>query len=261
MSGLPSAIYEGEVVHKRLRPFPHALRYRVFSLLIDCADLEQLDSRLRLFSHNRFNLVSLHEADHGNGGPLHDHLDDLAAQSGAGKRINRFMLLCYPRILGCAFNPLSVYFGLDGDDRVVLVAYEVNNTFGQRKTYVLPVDNDPQGVVSQSCRKRLYVSPFNDVSGHYAFHVTPPAESLTVGVALSTSDGPLLKAHFRGHRKELTDSALISALLRNGWLTLKVIAGIHLEAAKLWWKGLRTVPRPPAPTEAVTFIPSAKEGP
>ena len=139
-------------------------------------------------------------------------------------------------------------------DAVRLLIYEVNNTFGQRKTYVLPVVAQEQGqAISQSCAKELYVSPFNDVSGTYSFHLTPPGESLTVGVALRNADGPLLKAHFRGERRPFSDAALLRALARTGWLTLKVTLAIHFEAARLWLKGLRLVKRPPAPTNPVTY--------
>jgi DUF1365 family protein len=140
------------------------------------------------------------------------------------------------------------------------VIYEVNNTFGQRKTYVLPAEADGNGMISQSCRKRLYVSPFNDVSGSYDFHITPLADDLTVGIALKDDAGPLLKAYFRGRRKQLTTANLLRALRRTGWMTVKVIAGIHYEAAKLWLKGMRPVRRPPGPNNPITFINVPREG-
>ncbi|MFZ2102465.1 MAG: DUF1365 domain-containing protein, partial [Oricola sp.] len=164
------------------------------------------------------------------------------------------MMLCYPRILGYAFNPITVYYGLDAGDRVCLTVYEVNNTFGERHTYVLPAVQEHDAPIAQSCAKRLYVSPFNGPKGTYSFHLTPPLDELTVGVALRDADGPVLKAHFHGRRQPLTDAALLRALARTGWLTVKVMVAIHYEALKLWLKGLRLRPRPAAPASAIDFV-------
>lgn len=262
MTKICEALYLGSVVHKRMRPRPHALKYSVFSCLFDCNHLEQLDARLRLLSYNRFNVFSLYDRDHTDGERLSDYLRTIAQESGYGEEISRFMMLCYPRILGYVFNPLTVYFGLDEDECVRLVVYEVRNTFGERKTYVLPTDAGPDGLVSQECRKRFYVSPFNAVEGRYSFHATPLcADELTVGVALKTNDGPLLRAHFRGGRRPLSDASLLNALARTGWMTVKVMAGIHYEAIKLWAKGLRVVKRPPPPATPISYISTPKEEP
>ena len=259
MSRPGEAIYDGTVVHTRLRPRVHTLRYRVFTVLLDCARLDALDRRLRLFSHNRFNLVSFHDRDHGEGTPLGTYLAGLAERAAGGEAVRRFLMLTYPRVLGYAFNPLTVFLGLDDDDGVRLVIYEVNNTFGERKSYVLPAEPDENGLIRQSCRKRLYVSPFNSVDGTYSFHISPVGDDFTVGVALRGPDGPLLKAYFRGRRKELTDGELLRALGRTGWMTAKVTAGIHYEAAKLWLKGLKPVTRPAGPDTPVSFIDTPRE--
>lgn len=248
------AIYDGTVVHKRLRPTPHALRYRVFSLLLDVDQIAKSDSELRLFSYNRFNLFSVYDRDHGDGGSIASHIHAVARRSGHGDNVRRILMLCYPRVLGYVFNPVTVYFGLDDQARVRLLVYEVNNTFGERKTYVLPAEPDNADVINQSCEKRFYVSPFNSNEGRYRFHVAGPGDALTVGVALSTNDGPLLKAHFRGDRKPFGDRPLLRSLARTGWLTAKVMAGIHFEALKLWLKGNRIVRRPPPPEEPITYI-------
>lgn len=249
------AVYDGTVVHKRLRPRLHALRYKVFSLLLDVSHLDEAAQKLRVFSHNSFNLISIYDADYGDGSSLPDYLQGIARQGGYGDTITRFRMLCYPRILGYVFNPLTVYFGLDREDRIRLLIYEVSNTFGERKTYVLPaVTNTDQDIIAQSCRKRFYVSPFNTGEGRYRFHVTAPRDALTVGIALDDGDGPLLKAYFQGTHAPFSDRALLQSLGRTGWMTVKVIAGIHFEAAKLWLKGVRIVRRPPPPKDPITFV-------
>ena len=249
-----SALYFGEVVHARTRPVTHALKYKVFSLLFDLDDIDGLAQNLRLFSRNRFNLFSLYDADFGDGGAdLKTYLHGLATEAGMAETISRFSMLAYPRILGYAFNPLTVYFGFDAQDHVCLTIYEVHNTFGERKTYVLPAHPDANGLIYQHCPKQLFVSPFNKVEGTYSFHITPLADTATIGVSLKDADGPKLRAHFRGHREALTDRNLLWAITRTGWMTPKVTAGIHIEALKLWLKGLRLQKRPVPPKPVSVF--------
>lgn len=254
------AIYFGTVSHTRMVPVLHSLRYKVFTLLFDCANLDALDKRLSLFSHNRFNLFSFYDADHGDGSPLPDYLHRVADQAGYGDKNLSFKMLCYPRILGYAFNPLTVYYGVDVDGVTRLLIYEVNNTFGDRKTYVLPAEPDENGLIWQKCAKELFVSPFNKVEGTYSFHVTPMDDDLTVGVALKDSAGPKLKAFFHGQREALTNKNLLRALARTGWMTVKVMIGIHYEAAKLFFKGLRTKQRPTPPKNPITYVKLSDEG-
>ncbi|MFZ2102046.1 MAG: DUF1365 family protein, partial [Oricola sp.] len=132
MSGPGEGLYIGDVVHTRVRPLHHKLKYCVFAVLFDCDALDTLDRRLRLFSRNRFNLFSLYDRDHGDATAIRAYLDGVASGMGMGGTVKRFMMLCYPRILGYAFNPITVYYGLDAGDRVCLTVYEVNNTFGER---------------------------------------------------------------------------------------------------------------------------------
>ncbi len=67
MPGLQSALYTGSVMHHRLRPREHRLRYSIFYLLLDLDEIDALAGGLRLFSRNRFNLFSFHDSDHGEG--------------------------------------------------------------------------------------------------------------------------------------------------------------------------------------------------
>lgn len=158
-----------------------------------------------------------------------------------------------PRVLGMVFNPLTVYFCHRADGGLQAMLYEVNNTFGQRHSYLIPVTGDVRGALRQRCDKRFYVSPFMDMGLSYAFRVTLPDESLSLGVDAHDAAGPVLLAAFTGRRRPLTDARLLAAFLAHPLLAGRVLGGIHWGALKLWWKGMRLRPRPAPPAEAVTI--------
>ncbi len=250
-----SGLYEGLVTHVRTRPRRHRLGYRIFQLLLDLDELDRLDGALRLFGHNRAALVSFHDRDHGRGeGPLRAHVEAELAKAGIDIRGGPVRLLCMPRVLGQAFNPLSLYFCHDRSGALAAILYEVNNTFGERHSYLIPAEAPAADRVRQACDKLFFVSPFMDMAMGYAFEIRPPGEELFVGVTSSDARGPMLLATFAAKRAELTDRALASAVLRHPLLALKVLGAIHWEALKLILKGVGLRRRPPVPAEAVTVV-------
>jgi DUF1365 family protein len=232
------AIYVGDVVHKRARPRRHSLRYRVFSMLVDLDRLEALDQKLRLFSLNRFNLVSLVTGDFGprDGTSIAAFIRRKAAAAGAPD-IARIRMLAYPRLFGFAFNPITVYFCENAVGETVFLAYEVSNTFGEYHFYQAAVTADGDHIQHQA-DKALFVSPFNTLDGTYRFSIRPPAEKVFMGITLSTGEGGLLTAYFEGEHRPLTDATLLKLLLAYPFMTAKVVVGIHWEALLLWLKGV-----------------------
>ncbi|WP_193336214.1 DUF1365 domain-containing protein [Devosia beringensis] len=232
------AIYAGDVVHKRARPKRHALRYRVFSMLVDLDQLEALDRSLRFFSLDRFNLVSLVTRDFGprDGSSIAAFIRGKAAAAGAGE-IARIRMLAYPRLLGFAFNPITVYFCDDAEGVTRFLAYEVSNTFGEHHFYEATVAGHGEELHHEA-RKAFYVSPFNTLEGSYRFSVRAPDEQVFVGITLSTGEGGILTAYFEGKRRPLTDKILLKLLLAYPFMTAKVVLGIHWEALLLLLKGM-----------------------
>ncbi|SDR45600.1 hypothetical protein SAMN05444161_4072 [Rhizobiales bacterium GAS191] len=247
----PACLYDGHVMHKRLRPLIHRFRYRVFSLLIDLDRLEEASRLSPVFSVNRSNLVSFHENDHGRGDgtALAVQARLLAHEAGVIGEVTRVTLLCYPRILGYVFNPLSVYYLHDRSGALACVLYEVHNTFSQRHIYVAPVRSgelDATGL-RQARDKLLYVSPFIDMAMRYEFYLKPPGDTVFLRIRERDRDGPLLVASFAGAKRALSTRRLLASCLAIPALTFKVVAAIHWEALKLWLKGARLVPRPAPP--------------
>jgi DUF1365 family protein len=242
-----AALYFGEVMHARLKPIGHRFSYRVMSLLIDLDRLEAADRQSRLFGVNRAALYSFHETDHGerDGSALRRYAQRRAADCGIDLTDGRVLLLCYPRLFGYAFNPLSAYFCYRADGGLALLIYEVRNTFGELHAYVLPVrpGEISEAGVRQVQDKRFYVSPFIEMAMRYHFRVSPPAERVKLRILETDRDGPLLAATFHGRRRALTTTALLRSLFALPLVTLKIAAAIHWEALRLWLKGARLVPR------------------
>lgn len=255
MSTLTSCLYEGTVVHKRLGPHRHAFSYRVFALCLDVDEIDVLDRRLRLFSRNKCNLLSFRDADLGAEGSepvavkVRRLLDECELTS-CGAHI---ALVCYPRLLGYVFNPLSVYFCHDSNGAIGAVVYEVSNTFGERKSYVIPAER-ASSAISQTCAKEMCVSPFTGASGSYGFHCIAPSERTVIGVNFREGSQPVLKTHFRGERRPLTDTTIAAAVARHPLMTLKVMSAIHFEALRLWVKGVPLVTRHTSPSYSFTIV-------
>lgn len=242
-----AALYVGEVMHARLKPIGHRFSYRVMNLLIDLDRLDEADRQSPLFGVNRAALYSFNEADHGerDGSPLRAYAQACAAGRGIDLTGGQVLLLCYPRLLGYTFNPLSVYFGYRAGGELALVIYEVRNTLGDIHSYVLPVK---QGEISaagvrQSQEKMFYVSPFIAMAMRYHFRVLPPAERVQLRILETDHDGPLLAATFNGRRRALNTITLLRTAFALPLVPFKIIAAIHWEALRLWLKGARLVPR------------------
>ena len=251
-----SALYAGAVVHRRLAPKDHLFRYSVFSLLIDLDELEEVDRRCRLFSVNRWNLFSFFERDHGDGEPggLKAYVTRTLARAGVDGSGLKVSLLCYPRMLGYVFNPISVYFCSDAAGRHVALLYEVTNTFGERHSYLFRLEGDASAPFKHSCRKALYVSPFIEMDALYSFCVVPPGERLAVSIRETDSSGPVLNASFTGRRIALRDRVLARFGLSYFLLGVRIMAAIHWQAFRLWWKGVQVHRHKARKSKGITLV-------
>ena len=263
MTGPVSSLYEGVVLHRRLRPRKHQLRYRVFFLLLDLDEIANLDRRLKLFSRNKRNFFTFHDRDYGSGSgePLKAQLTAILEKAGIETEEGKILVLTMPRVLGYAFNPLNVYFCYRKDGSLAATVYEVNNTFGQRHSYALPVERTETGEAAvQRCPKSFYVSPFMDMAMTYEFRLRSPGERVSLSITGSDADGRLIVASLSSRRRPLTDWTLVRAFIRSPFLGHKVFAGIHWEALWIWAKGIRIRRRPLPPDKSITF-PGTVAGP
>ena len=237
-----SYIYNGEVIHKRFKPKVHYFRYKVFSLLIDLDELNTLNNLIPYFSYNRFNLISFYDKDHGyrDGSSLKQWVIKNLNDAGIKDQEINIKLLCYPRIFGYVFNPLSVFFVYDKSKSLIAILYEVKNTFGEQHTYVFQINSD-QNIIENSCIKKFFVSPFMDLKSEYFFKILIPGNKLSIVIDQRDSEGKLLFASQDGKRCELTSKNLLFSYLKHPLMTFKIISAIHFEALRLWLKGIKLV--------------------
>ncbi len=233
-----SALYTGTLMHARRTPARHVFRYPVSYWLVDLDELGELARRLRLFSANGRNVVSLRDSDHFDGtAPLKQAVVEVAADPS----IERVLMLTQPRVLGYVFNPVSFYWCYRGDGSLACVVAELNNTFGERLPEVL---RGPE--LRYEHRKRLHVSPFFGLDQSYEYAFSQPGDEVWARIHVRDDAGARpLTAVLHGRRRELTDRSVAELLLRYPLQPLQVIALIHFEALRLWLKRVPFHHKPP----------------
>ena len=231
-----SCIYNGEINHTRFKPVKHFLNYKTFSLLIDLDEIEQLDKSISIFSHNKFNIFSFYNKDHGDrdGSCLKKWVISNLKKYKIEGNISKIKILCYPRIFGYVFNPLSIFYCYE-NDKLKSIFYEVKNTFNEQHTYIFKIKDGEE--IKQKCKKKFYVSPFMDMETFYNFKLINPNQRLSVMIKQTDAEGTVLTATQTGDKKEFNFKQLLINFFRYPLMTLKIISSIHFEALLLWKKG------------------------
>lgn len=250
MSATPAAVlYPSRVMHRRLVAPLYRFVYKVFYVLWDLDRLDEAVAGTRLVSRNRFNVLSFRDRDHGDGKtPLRAWAETLLQQAGVSLDGGRIRLLAFPRLFGFAFNPISLWYCEHRDGSLRAVIAEVRNTFGEKHCYLLASGGEPlpyqQPLDKDKC---FHVSPFFDLVGRYRFTLEEPGERLRVLIHETRDGVPILDATLAGERRPLSDAAVLRQVLAMPLMTLKVVAGIHWEALKIWLRGARFHPKPALP--------------
>ena len=231
-----SCIYNGEVTHTRFKPVRHSLKYKTFSLLIDLDEISQLDKSIGIFSHNKFNIFSFYDKDHGDrdGSNLKEWIILNLKKFDIKENITNIKILCYPRILGYVFNPFSIFYCYE-KDKLIAIFYEVKNTFNEQHTYIFKIKNNEE--IVQKCKKKFYVSPFMDMETYYNFKLKNPNDKLSVFIKQTDVEGTILTATQTGDKKEFSFKQLAINFFKYPLMTIKIIGSIHYEALLLWKKG------------------------
>ena len=237
-----SSIYNGQVIHKRFKPKVHSFKYSVFSLLIDLSELELLDKKVNFFSYNKFNWISFYDKDHGerDGSSLIDWVNKNLKKNNITSEKIKIKILCYPRIFGFVFNPLSVFYVYNSNNNLISILYEVKNTFGEQHTYIFRVEKDGN-LIQNNCTKKFHVSPFIKMNCNYFFRLLKPGNKISVIIDQYENEDKILYASQDGIRTDFNTKYLVKSFLNHPLMTFKIIIAIHYEAFKLWSKGIKFI--------------------
>ena len=239
-----SIIYDGKVIHKRFKPKQHYFKYKVFSLLIDIDELEIIQKKIKIFSYNKFNILSFYNIDHGprDGSSLTKWVKKNLVKAKININEVSIKLLCFPRFFGYVFNPLSIFYCYDKYGQLRAVLYEVKNTFNEQHTYVFR-SKPSSKIILHKCNKKFYVSPFIEMKTFYNFRLSKPKNNIDILIKQTDIKGPLLIARQTGKKINLNSKNLLYQFLKHPLMSFKVIAAIHFEAFRLWIKGVKLVKR------------------
>lgn len=250
-----SKIYVGTVAHERKSPRVNRFRYGVYFIYADLDELEALGASLRLFSVDRPNLFSLRLKDHGprDGSPWRPWIDTTLARAGIDLEGGPVRLLTFPRVFGFKFYPVSFWYCFHADGTCRAVLAEVQNTFGDHHNYLLHNGGavyDWRGAPEKV--KVFHVSPFIEMDAHYRFHVSEPAERLSVSIFDYVKGPLLLVAAVSLGARPLTDGQIIKTFLRFGPMSARAWLLIHFQAVRIIAKRIKYVPRTEPPAEETT---------
>lgn len=239
-----SCLYECRVMHQRFTPRRHRFEYGIFMLAVDLSELDSLHRHLRFFSRNRRNLYEFRDRDHlvtdRPATDLREHLTCWLATQGVDLPADgRVLLVTLPRVFGYIFAPVSFYFCHHADGRPIGAVAEVQNTFGELKPYFIPSEPSGEGERFRLIApKHFYVSPFSQLELSFDFKLRTPGDRLEISVNDVAGEQTVLISTLVGQRRPLTDAELMRLTVRYPLVTLRVIALIHWQAFRLWWRRL-----------------------
>jgi len=241
---IDSGLFVGTLRHRRFTPVAHAFTYPLFMALLDIDRVSALMRVSAVTSYNRWNWASFDDRDHlgDPSRPLRERLVVDAARHGIELPDGPIFLLTHLRYLGYCFNPVSFFYCFDRAEQLQVVLAEVRNTFGGTHNYWLRPDS-ASPTFRAAATKSLYVSPFMPVDLEYAFALTPPASRLVAHMETRHAGSVGFDATLSLERRPWSAPEIRRVLLRYPAMTATVMAGIHWQALRLWWKGVPIVRR------------------
>lgn len=243
-----------KVLHKRLIPRVNQFCYDVFYIGFDITKINSLKSKI--FSINKFNIFSFYSKDYGakDGSDLEKWIREILATENLNQKTQRIFLLTHPRILGYAFNPVSFWFCLNADERLIAVLAQVNNTFGETHSYLIFNQDFSEISGNQwlTAKKEFHVSPFMEVKGKYQFRFIFSGEKIAAWIDYFTEEKTLLTSLITKN-ETLSNLALIKAFAAIPFVTFKVIFLIHYQALKLLLKGNKYISKPQQLQKKITL--------
>jgi DUF1365 family protein len=253
---LKTKLLKAQIYHKRYAPKIYDFMHKSFFIFMDIDFINENPKR-KFFSLNSLNLFSLYFKDYGHKkfqnpkeyilGILTDHKIDIS-------KIDKIFLLTMPRIFGYVFNPVSFWLCFNNDGKLILSIAEVNNTFGEKHSYLCFKDDlepfSPEDIVTKN--KIFHVSPFFEVKGKYDFRYKIEQRKIKITINYKESDKLSLSTYIDGNFEDFTDKNIIKYIFIYNFMTIKVIILIHYHAIRLWIKKIKFFRKPIKPTKDIS---------
>lgn len=267
-----SAVYSGWIRHRRFEPLKNEFTYPIFMLYLDLDEISSVFSKKWYCSIERFNFVSFKRKDYFKPEAVDLKQAVISEVSEYYKQesvtltdITSVRMLCHVRYLGLVFNPVVFYYCFDAKNEPVAILAEITNTpWGERHSYVLPISKREafKGLDAQKkganlnnrkyqfiFKKCFHVSPFNPMNMDYRWVFSEAKERFHVHMEnfIQSNEG---EKHFDAtlnlERHDLVKN-LARILLKQPFMTAKVMLGIYWQAFKLWAKGSPFYDHPETP--------------
>lgn len=261
---MKSQIFQGNIMHTRLKPVKHSFAYPVYFLSLDLSELDELDKSLWLFGYNKIKLISIHDQDYlsETQGSIYTKIISLLSEKNCSDNINSIKLITVPRYFNYVFNPVSFFYCFRADNSLRCVVVEINNTYGETHLYILEQQSKPIGnyFAHYTIKKDFFVSPFNDLKGDYQFLFSQNNNQIDISINLIKEDSQVFATRLWGKGVNLDSSNLLQTIFKYPFDTILTIPRITWEALNLkHTKGLKSYLKP-KPTHSVTINQMSHKG-
>jgi DUF1365 family protein len=236
-----SALYRTRITHLRRAPVHHYFEQRGYSWYVDLDDLPQLPRWMRPFARFEARDHFCAPAPEGVEDTLRHRVDAFLAEHDIDLRGGTITALLQARVLGYVFNPISIYWCHDSQGVLRHVVAEVHNTYDGRHAYLLP----PIGDTPAAVKKKLYVSPFNEVDGYYLMRAPLPDAEVDVTISLHRDGKPAFVATLQGDRRKVGIGQILRLQLVAPAAPLMGAMWIRIQGITLWLRRVPVVPRVP----------------
>lgn len=235
MIDLRSAIYRGDVKHRRYSPKAHSFNYSYCMWLIDLDELEQLYQRYLLVGRSKARPICINLSDHIPGvtdpAEFKLRIKQKVIELGGQWQGDKLVMMTQARVLGFYFSPVNFMFCYDGEDCRYMLAEVSNTPWGEKHWYLVDLANP-------ETEKDFHVSPFMPIEQRYKWQVKLPEQRFLAHIE-NWQQHKVFDATLSLRKEPINATSLGKVLLRFPIIALSTIGAIYWQAAKMFAKGFK----------------------